>query len=69
MWFNRNTFGAYCPDNWREIADYLNDTARVCGVREDDGGELDLDEEYALDVIWERWSAGAYEDAPEPIFS
>lgn len=68
MWFNQDSFGTYCPNNWQEIADYLNDTARACGLREDDGGELDLVEVYALDIIWERWAAGAYEDAPEAEF-
>lgn len=65
MYFTMDSFGAYCPNNWQEIVDALNDYAMACGVT---GDNTDIDDRCARDIIWERWCAGDYSIAPEPIF-
>ena len=48
-----DSFGSNCPENWKEIADYLN--KRI------ENGE-DPEE------LWEWYCMGLYEDAPDAIY-
>lgn len=52
MKITADSFGAYIPENWEEIADWMNN--RI------DAGE-DPEE------VWERYCNGEYPDAPETI--
>jgi hypothetical protein len=51
--FNADSFGSNCPENWEEIAEYLNEKA--------ESGE-DPEE------IWEKYCREDYEDAPDARF-
>ena len=64
MYFTIESFGSYCPNNWEEIADALNDYARSV-IRDYDSK---ADRAFILDQIWERWCQGDYRIAPEPQF-
>lgn len=50
--FDADSFGSMCPENWEEIADYLNN-------------KLEAGEDP--DEIWETYCRGGYQDAPEAI--
>ena len=69
-----DSFGANCPENWEEIASFLNDlidekadeltTTDDLGIQSVDEDELKL---FVSD-LWEQFCAGELEDAPKPIF-
>ncbi len=58
--FNGDSFGADCPTNWEEIADYLNDKYR----------ELygDVEDSDLAERLWDDYCMGHLADAPEAIF-
>jgi hypothetical protein len=51
-----DSFGSMIPENWEEIADFLN------GIIEERGIENDQDE---LDQLWEDYCNGDIPGAPE----
>lgn len=53
------SFGSDCPDNWEEIADYLNDIIRSHSIL--------FDEEDTAQIVWENYCNDCYPDAPRPI--
>lgn len=59
--FTEDSFGSECPDNWQEIADYLNDKiARRFDELERDNADAD-EYRYEADSIWENYCAGEYD--------
>ena len=64
MYFNMESFGSYCPNNWQEIADALNEYAQAVIIEDDS----ESDKWFILDRLWEAWCAGDYRIAPEPQF-
>jgi len=64
MYFTIESFGNYCPNNWKEIADALNACANLL-IKEDYD---ESDKRFILDRIWEDWCQGDYRIAPEPQF-
>ena len=54
MKITADSFGAYIPENWEEIADWMNDRINA--------GE-DPEE------IWERYCNGQCPDAPEAVMA
>lgn len=54
-WITAESFGADLPENWEEIADYLNETIRERGI-EDDHNEVN--------ELWEAYWNGNLPDAP-----
>lgn len=67
--FDMDSFGADCPENWEEIASYLNDAVENMGDEIfDEFGELTLEGRDQVDDLWERYCAGDIEDAPKPVF-
>ena len=70
-----DSFGSMCPQNWEEIARFLNrlidETLEQMGEEAfapgyDDTG-LSMEGHEALDDIWERYCAGEIDGAPEAI--
>ena len=53
-----DSFGADCPSNWEEIANYLNDIIRSACIL--------FDEEDTAQVVWEAYCNGNYPNAPKP---
>lgn len=49
-----DSFGSRCPENWEEIADWMNEKI--------ESGE-DPDE------VWENYCNGKYPDAPEAVMN
>ena len=62
--FDGDSFGSNCPDNWEEIADFLNDILE--SETKDDMDEMDI--KNLAEDIWERYCSGLLNDAPEAIF-
>ena len=70
-----DSFGQDLPENWEEIAAYLNDI--IDGYREElttcsadeDGIEYFDQEEFdrRREALWEAYWAGELPDAPKPI--
>ena len=62
-----DSFGDNCPNNWEEIAAYLNkimdDTADKLGEDAQDWELHDLSND-----LWEKFCAGEIEGCPEPEF-
>ena len=59
-----DSFGADCPENWEEIADFLNEIIRK-EIRED----MDYrDKDYVSEKVWEAYCNGDLKDAPEAIW-
>ena len=56
-----DSFGSECPENWEEIANYLNDLADLLGIPEDNSPEAN----EQLENIWEKYCNGDLPDAPE----
>lgn len=52
------SFGSNCPQNWEEIADFLNEI-----IEEKTDGSKEASEE-----LWEDYCNGKIEDAPKAIF-
>lgn len=68
--FGYESFGQDLPENWSEIAAYLNSIAESMGI--DESNENEADNRDMLDSIWEKyWSAyhagELPENAPKPI--
>lgn len=54
-WITVESFGADVPENWEEIAEYLNDIIRDRGIENDHNEVNDL---------WEAYWQGEFADAP-----
>ena len=69
-----DSFGSECPENWEEIADFLNGIIEtyvdeLTTTDEDGAEETDWDElKYRVNNLWETYCAGELEGAPAPIF-
>ena len=61
-YFTVDSFGADCPANWEEIADYLNAAVEGLIAPEDD----DRDIRDKVEDLWERYCDGDLADAPKP---
>lgn len=74
--FDAETFGPDCPENWEEIADFLNKKL-IDGLEEKynvNGCELDLfwktisDElDDMRNEVWDKFLNDEYPDAPAPV--
>ena len=68
-----DSFGANCPENWEEIAAYLN--AKVTDALDELGDDaycpgyndygLSVDGFEAMVAVWERYCNGEYTDCPK----
>ena len=75
-YINMDSFGSNCPENWEEIADYLN--AKIASELEDLGDDaycpgycdngLSADGNEVLSEIWEAYCSGEFTDCPEAVF-
>ena len=54
-WITIESFGADVPENWEEIAEYLNNIIRDRGIENDHNEVNDL---------WEAYWQGEFADAP-----
>jgi hypothetical protein len=54
-YITEDSFGEYCPANWQEIADYMNDIIDERGIAED------FD---AVCVLWEAYCSGDIPGVP-----
>ena len=54
-WITIESFGADVPENWEEIAEYLNNIIRERGIENDHNEVNDL---------WEAYWQGEFSDAP-----
>lgn len=52
-----DSFGSDIPENWEEIADYLNDIIRNSSIL--------FDEEDTANLVWENYWNGCYPNAPK----
>jgi len=59
------SFGSNCPQNWEEIADFLNEIIeeKIEIDHLNDRDALDFSEE-----LWEQYCMGKIENAPEAVF-
>lgn len=60
-----DSFGPNCPQNWEEIADFLND------IIEEKIESDNLSRRDAIDFseeLWEDYCNGKIENAPEAVF-
>ena len=62
-----DSFGQECPENWEEIADYLNEIIDSMDGITDEIGELTPEGREQIDALWEQYCAGELPDAPAPI--
>lgn len=66
-----DSFGADCPANWEEIADYLNGIIDSTENITDEDGDLTQDGLEKINAIWEDyWSdyhSGKLKNAPVPV--
>lgn len=62
------SFGQTCPENWEEIANYLNDIIDCMEGITDDLGDLTPEGRDKIDMLWEQYCAGELENAPRPVF-
>lgn len=60
-----DSFGAECPTNWEEIADYLNEKLTDWAEANPDADQYEA-RDYA-DSVWENYWHGDYKDAPEAV--
>ncbi|MBQ1772420.1 MAG: hypothetical protein II000_10830 [Clostridia bacterium] len=56
-WITVDSFGADVPENWEEIADFLNDIIRERGIEDDHN---------AVNDLWEEYWHEELPDAPSP---
>lgn len=68
-----DSFGADCPENWEEIAAFLNELIDKTLENTDsafdpayDASGLSFEGHAVVDDIWERYCAGEIEGAPIP---
>lgn len=57
-WITVESFGSDCPENWEEIAAFLNAIIRERGIEDDNA---------AVNDLWEEYCTGDIPGAPEPI--
>ena len=55
-WITVESFGADVPENWEEIADFLNGIIRERGIEDDHA---------AVNELWEAFWQGEFPYAPE----
>ena len=67
-----DSFGADCPRNWEEIAEFLNDLTRrelvAAGEDPDRGYDPTPEGRDIAESIWERFCSGELAECPEPIW-
>lgn len=71
-----DSFGVYAPDNWTEIADWLNDQIDEIinefewgiGVNGEFPYEMKCDMEYQIESLWDDYCLGRLPDAPKEVF-
>ena len=61
-----DSFGKERPENWQEIADYLNNIIDE-RVTPDEYGNITEDDKNTLCKIWEDYWNENMQDAPKPI--
>ena len=61
-----DSFGDFCPANWEEIANFLNDRIDEIVAKYGDGAEYSFDCEVELDRLWEDYCYGNLDGAPKP---
>lgn len=66
--FTEDSFGSECPDNWEEIADYLNDKLKETFTELDKNNAEDHEYSCERDEIWEQYCCGIFSDIPADIF-
>lgn len=59
-----DSFGPFCPENWEEIADYLNDKIDEIIDRYGENAEYDPGCEDDIAQLWEDYCRGELPDAP-----
>lgn len=52
-----DSFGSDLPENWEEIADYLNEIIRSSSIL--------FDDEDTAQMVWENYWNGCYPNAPK----
>ena len=63
-----DSFGQTCPENWEEIADFLNGIIdSMEGITDNETGEFTPEGRDQIDNLWERYCAGEIDGAPRPI--
>ena len=62
------SFGGNCPNNWEEIADYLNNIIDSTPDIIDELGDLTDDGRQFLEKLWEDYCMGNLPNAPEAEF-
>ena len=62
-----DSFGQDCPQNWEEIANYLNNIIDS-RITPDEFGDITADDREIINAIWETYCNGDMPDAPKPIF-
>ena len=61
------SFGDEVPQNWEEIADYLNEQfAAALAALDESDTYYSRDAREAVDAIWERYWSGDLPGAPVP---
>ena len=61
--FDGDSFWSNCPQNWEEIADFLNDVLEERSNEDMD----DRDLKNLMEEIWEEYCSGRLDGAPEAI--
>lgn len=61
-----DSFGDFCPENWEEIAAYLND--KIDAIIGKYGDDAEYDRECFDEVVhvWYDYCNGKFADAPRP---
>ena len=65
--YTMDSFGQDCPENWEEIADYLNSIIDE-RLTPDEYGNITDDDYNIVCKIWEDYCNGDMPEAPKPIF-
>ena len=64
-------FSVNPPENWKEIAEFLNDMIRALAA---DVNEIELDYDQEVELrhlvqrVWDDYWDGEIDDAPEPVY-
>lgn len=68
-YFNMESFGAMCPENWKEIAEYLNDKLESTAgdLLHDESCNVKMLLKEEAESIWDKYCSGGFLDAPKPI--
>ena len=62
-----DSFGQDCPQNWQEIADYLNERIDAILAKYGDDAEYSRDCSDEIAQLWESYWNGELTDAPAAI--